>query len=102
MITKAFFIFILGGMTLFTLMVLLHHVIPHFTLVFKMLIYYNMVFLIGSVVAVYLFIRNLRLLINTRSTTEYNTDIVVDAIQLDESQQKLSDLAARYVLLFSV
>jgi len=65
------------------------------------LVYFAM-FFVGSVLAVYHFINNLRLLAKAQAISPKAPDIAGNEISLDENQQKLSDLAARYLLLFGV
>ena len=59
-------------------------------------------FLIGSALAVYFFVSNLSKLAKSRMNSMKNINISADDISLDKSQQKLVDLAARYLLLFGI
>ena len=101
--TKSSFIAMFIMMTLMTfLFLILGSLGTYSRFAFMLILFFIILFLIGSAMAVGLFVNNLRLLINTRSSSKYNVDITVDAIQLDQNQQKLSDLAARYLLLYTV
>ena len=59
-------------------------------------------FLIASVLAVFHFVNNLRLLTKDRRVSPRARDSAGSGISLDRHQQKLSDLAARYLLLFGI
>jgi len=57
-------------------------------------------FFVGSAMAVAFFVNNLSELAESRSISLRNLAVAEDDVALDKSQQKLSDLAARYLLLF--
>ena len=61
------------------------------------------VFAVGSINAVYYFVRNLSKIVRHRANTLRDvTSVKKDDIPLDTAQQKLIDLSARYVLLFFI
>ena len=59
-------------------------------------------FLIGSALAIGFFVGNLSKLAMLRSNSARDLSITEDAISLDKHQQRLSDLSARYLLLFLI
>ena len=60
------------------------------------------IFFIGSALAVYFFVSNLSKLAKSMRNSMRNTNISAEEISLNKSQQKLVDLAARYLLLFGI
>merc|ERR1712130_42105 len=60
------------------------------------------VFFMGSALAVYFFVSNLFKLAALRNRTMSKACITAEEISLDRFQQKMIDLAARYLLLFGV
>ena len=63
---------------------------------------YGCIFLTGAVLAVYFFVSNLSKLALSRMNTKANLNVSAEDIALDEFQQKMLNLAARYLLLFGV
>lgn len=59
-------------------------------------------FFMGSALAVYFFVSNLSKLAKSRRNTLSKMNISETDISLDRSQQKMMDLAARYLLLYGV
>jgi len=59
-------------------------------------------YVIGSGLAVYFFVSNLSKLAKTRQVTVRNLNLDPKDIQLDGPQQRLSDLSAKYMMLYIV
>merc|ERR1719242_283280 len=57
-------------------------------------------YLIGCILAVYFFVSNLHKLAKSRVTSTQILSISPKGIELDQQQQRLSDLSSKYMMLF--
>merc|ERR1711933_21509 len=67
----------------------------------SLVLFFLLLFILGSVVAVFHFVNNLRLLSMTMSELPTPTNIEKEC-SLNANQRRFSDLSARYLLLFGI